>query len=108
MERTAIFFWSIVFWFSVSQAQATRELDSLLHALPSIETGPGRIDLLNNLASAYTLISIDEAEKYATQAIGHSREANYRSGLAEGYKILGATYYVKGEHDKAIDTCMKR
>ena len=103
MERTAIFFWCIVFWFSASQAQANRELDSLLHALPSIETGPRRIDLLNNLASAYTLISIDEAEKYATQAIGHSREANYHSGLAEGYKILGSTYYVKGEHDKAIE-----
>src|SRR5689334_13995360 len=103
MERVAIFFWSMALCLNLGQAQAKPELDSLLHALPSVQTGPKRIDILNHLASAYTFISIDEAEKYATQAIGYSRETNYPAGLAEGYKILGAAYYVKGEHDKSIE-----
>jgi tetratricopeptide (TPR) repeat protein len=103
MERIAFLFWLVTVSFYSSHAQAKHELDSLLNALPRVQDGVKRIDLLNNLASSYTLFSIDDAEKFATQAIGQSRETNYQKGLAEGYKTLGATYYVKGEHDKAIE-----
>lgn len=103
MERFSLLFCLVVLFLRGNDAQAKPGLDSLLNALPAVENGQKRIDLLNNLALAYTLISVDEAEKFATQAIGQSREANYTAGLAEGYKILGATYYVKGEHDKAIE-----
>ncbi len=95
--------WSLLFCFNSDQVQARNKIDSLLHALPKAETGKKRVDLLNGLALAHTLISIVDAEKFATQAIGESREANYQAGLAEGFKILGTTYYVKGEHDKAIE-----
>jgi tetratricopeptide (TPR) repeat protein len=103
MDRFSFLFWLVAVFFNVFAAQAKHELDSLLHALPTAESGQKRIDLLNNLALAYTSVSIEDAEKFATQAIGQSREANYRDGLAQGYKILGATYYLKGEHDKAIE-----
>jgi len=103
MERFSLLFWLVALFFNGITAHAKHELDSLLNALPHAENDKKRIDLLNNLALAYTLISIDDAEKFATQAIGKSRETNYLAGLAEGYKILGATYYVKGEHNKAIE-----
>jgi tetratricopeptide (TPR) repeat protein len=91
------------YWIMPAKIQARHEIDSLLLALPKIHSGQPRIDLLNSLAKAYALISVTEAEKFATQAIGQSRESNYNPGLAEGFKILGSTYYVKGEHDKAIE-----
>jgi tetratricopeptide (TPR) repeat protein len=94
---------SLMLFFVPAQARALHAIDSLLMALPTVETGQKRIDLLNTLALAYTVISVEEAEKFATQAIGLAREVNYEIGLAESYKVLGMTYYVKGEHDKAIE-----
>jgi tetratricopeptide (TPR) repeat protein len=103
MERFSLLFWLVALFFIGITAHAKHELDSLLNALPHAENDKKRIDLLNNVALAYTRISIDDAEKFATEAIGQSRETNYQAGLAEGYKILGTTYYVKGEHDKSIE-----
>src|SRR5688572_20920914 len=98
MKRLAFAILLLAYWLSPDKIQA-HEIDSLLLALPKVESGQLRIDLLNTLARAYALISVTEAEKFATQAIGQSREVNYNAGLAEGFKILGSTYYVKGEHD---------
>lgn len=93
----------LMFLLSTGSSQARSGIDSLLLALPKAESPQKRIDLLNTLAKAYALISITEAEKFATEAIGKSRETNYDIGLAEAFKILGSTYYEKGEHDKAIE-----
>jgi tetratricopeptide (TPR) repeat protein len=107
MNRFSSLFWLVSLFFIDFDIQARADLDSLLNALPHAESGQKRIDLLNNLALAYTTVSIEDAEKFATQAIGQSQETNYEDGLAEGYKILGATYYLKGEHDKAIEYSYK-
>lgn len=104
MKRIALLTVYLVFLCGLTALAAT-ELDSLRSQLSTIKSSTGRIDILNKLASAYTLTSIDEAEKFATQAIGHSREQNYQTGLADGYNVLGTTYYLKGEHDKAIEYC---
>lgn len=103
MNRFSFLFWLVTLFFIHFNVHAKPDLDSMLHALPHVENGQKRIDLLNNLALAYTSVSIEDAEKFATQAIGQSRENNYKDGLADGFKILGATYYLKGEHDKAIE-----
>jgi tetratricopeptide (TPR) repeat protein len=103
IERIAFLLWLVALWSTSGRAQAKHELDSLINALPSAGPGQQRIDLLNDLASSYAFISINEAEKYATQAIGQSREVNYPKGLAKGYEVLGVAYYVRGEHDKAIE-----
>ena len=107
MNRFSSLFWLVTLFLIDFDVQARADLDSLLNALPHAESGQKRINLLNNLALAYTTVSIEDAEKFATQAIGQSRESNYEDGLAEGYKILGATYYLKGEHDQAIDYSYK-
>jgi tetratricopeptide (TPR) repeat protein len=103
MERLAFVIIVLTLLVSSGDLQARHEIDSLLIALPKAESAQKRVDLLNTLAKAFALISLTEAEKFATEAIGKSREANYDAGLAEGFKILGSTYYEKGEHDKAIE-----
>jgi tetratricopeptide (TPR) repeat protein len=100
MKRTLIYIvlWTITSY--VGYAQQTG-IDSLLKQLPQIEAGRPRVDALNKLAFAYTLVSVLESEKFTREALKTSQSINYPSGLAESFKILGIIYYVRGEFNLA-------
>jgi tetratricopeptide (TPR) repeat protein len=69
--------------------------------LPLTEAGKPRIDVLNKLAFAYTLVSVQESEKFTRRAMEASQAIDYSSGVAESFKILGIVYYIRGEYNLA-------
>jgi tetratricopeptide (TPR) repeat protein len=83
----------------VCWAQKNPSIDSLLNVLPKAHPGKERVAALNKLAFAYTLISVAEAEKFTKQSLQEARDANYETGLAEAFKIMGIIYYVRGEYN---------
>ena len=89
---------------AVGQAHAQpQKIDSLLKALPLNPGGEAHIDILNKLAFSYTLVSVTEAEKFVSEAVRLAQAQRYEKGSAEGYKILGTIFYLRGEHEKAIE-----
>ena len=88
MNRFSFLFWLVTLFFIDFNVHARAGLDSLLNALPHAENGQKRIDLLNNLALAYTSVSIEDAEKFATQAIGHPAKATMKMVLRKAIRSL--------------------
>ncbi|HEY9049686.1 MAG TPA: tetratricopeptide repeat protein [Ohtaekwangia sp.] len=80
-----------------------QKIDSLLKVLPDIEDERQRIDLLNELAFQYLLISVNDADKVVQDAIAKSRAISYKKGLAESLKILGIIHFVKNEYGVAVE-----
>lgn len=101
MNKALIFFILIAVTGNV-HAQQT-EIDSLLKALPHAAQGKPRIDLLNKIAYSYTLLSVEEAEKFVKQSLLESRASRYNDGLAKAYRLLGSIYYIRGEYNLATE-----
>ncbi|WP_333818803.1 tetratricopeptide repeat protein [Ohtaekwangia sp.] len=80
-----------------------RKIDSLLKVLPKTEDKKQHIDLLNELAFQYLLISVDDADKVVRDAVTESRTIAYKKGLAESLKILGIIHFVKNEYGVAAE-----
>ena len=100
MFRTLIL---LVFFIVVSNRSHAQgnHIDSLLKVLPHAHAGEERVTILNKLAFSYTLISVAEAEKFTRQSMQEARDADYATGLAEAFKIMGIIYYVRGEYNLA-------
>lgn len=98
MARTLIFLVSLLTATSNYGIAQQYRIDSLLRILPQQEVGKPRVDLLNNLAFAYTPVSVSDAEKFTKQSIQEAREHDYEAGIADAYRILGIIYYVRGEY----------
>lgn len=80
-----------------------QKIDSLLNILPKVEEGNRRIDILNALAFCYAQISVTEAEKFVQEANHLSREAGYKTGLAESFKVRGLICFVRSDYSMAME-----
>ena len=80
-------------------------IDSLLKVLPKAENEKQRVDLLNELAFQYSLISASDAEKFVSQASSAAQASSYKKGLAESLKIQGVLHYVRNEYSVAVEYC---
>lgn len=74
-------------------AQNKQLIDSLYHELVLVENNKTKIDLLNQLARLTLIISRNNSEDYANQAIKLSDEINYQKGKANAYDNLGHNFY---------------
>lgn len=101
MKRTLLcvfLLWTLAI--SISPAQQ-KVIDSLQNVVSNVKGGKLRIDALNKLAFAYTLVSVEESERFTKEALREAQAINYAAGLAESFKILGIIYYVRGEYSLA-------
>jgi len=88
---------------TMTAAAQQYSIDSLLQVLPLTKDGEKRIEVLNNLAFAYTLVSVRESEKFVTEAMQLARDHGYKKGLAESLKVLGIINYVRSEYNLATE-----
>ncbi len=86
---------------SVAQEQDTDRLVQLVRQTPP---DTSRVNILNNLGRSVFEIDPIEARSYADEAVSLANSLNYREGLIEAYNIIGSTYWVQGNLEKAYDS----
>ncbi|MFB6258668.1 MAG: tetratricopeptide repeat protein, partial [Flavobacteriales bacterium] len=66
------------------------------------EKAKERVKLLNELARNFYPVDPDSAEEYAKRAKKLSEKHDHNHGLEESLNLLGISYYVRSDHDKAL------
>lgn len=80
-----------------------RELDSLLIQLKKHTSNDSvKVELLNNIAKNYDLLSNDSCLNYANQALALADKIKYNRGIGLAYTHIGSFYVNKGEYQKAL------
>ncbi|MCB0505592.1 MAG: tetratricopeptide repeat-containing sensor histidine kinase [Cyclobacteriaceae bacterium] len=89
----------------------SRAQDSTIYKLKSsLDTAREntvRVDIWVNLAQEIMNTSIDEATKYLDSAEALSEKIEYRSGLANVYKVRGSMSTLEGKYAKALSSLSK-
>jgi signal transduction histidine kinase/uncharacterized protein HemY len=80
-----------------------RIADSLTHVLPSTSDRQKKVDLLNEIASAYFDYNNEEALTYSLQANALAQEIGYSTGLRQALTLQGYYYFAKGDYRKALE-----
>lgn len=84
----------------------TPVLDSLQKEL-LLTSNEKRIDILNQIAFAYSRLSLDKAEQIATLALQESTDLNYQKGIASANNNFGICNAIKGEYNSAFEYFIK-
>ena len=76
--------------------------DSLLALLKGVKTDTSKVNLLNQVSTAYFNTSPDSALQYATQAKQLAEANAYGQGLAYALKNIGIYYFVKADYIQTL------
>jgi tetratricopeptide (TPR) repeat protein len=79
-----------------------REIDSLKQLLPTV-SDTGRVVVLNKLAYRILFSDPKQAEVYSREAISLADDLNFLKGVADGYKVVGISFDIRGQYDNAIE-----
>jgi len=98
--------WIFYFLFTALLVSGNPESDSLKFLLEQADK-PEKIDLLLALATSYSLYNFDSTIIYGTQAIQLADELNRPVDKAKTLKLIGNTYFRKGNFDLALNNYQK-
>jgi tetratricopeptide (TPR) repeat protein len=90
-----------------AQLQGQAKIDSLLTQIPNAKKDTNHVNLLNNLASAYSTLNPDEGIKFDKKGLELSNKINWDYGAAQLYNTLGSLYFAKSEYSRALSYCKK-
>ena len=85
----------------ISFSSAQDNLDSLEKSLPAAE-GSCKVDLLNELAYAYSILAPEKTIAYSKEAVELAREIGYEWGAADALNYLAMGYDVLGAYDQSL------
>jgi len=92
----------LIIFFLLSQFSfGTANIDSLQSALQTTSQDTLKVKTLIALWEATAYSNMDEAIKYAHEALDLSLKSNYARGLAESYHRIAITFNNQGEFDSA-------
>jgi len=84
----------------------TWDTDSLLEILPG-QTGEGRVNSLNKLATSLSYIDQDSSIMYTDEALGISKQIGYDKGIARAYVIHGFNQVFTGNYPECVKYYLK-
>ncbi len=84
----------------------TWDTDSLLEILPG-QTGEGRVNSLNKLATSLSFIDQDSSIMYADEALEISKQIGYEEGIARAYVIYGYNQLNTGNYPECVKYYLK-
>ncbi len=77
-------------------------IDSLLNCLEKAPDDTFKVETLNRLSSAYLKVNIERAKEFALNSLHYAKKINYKKGIVDSYKHLGAANMYRGNYDEAI------
>ena len=92
----------IIFFILCSYLYSQTDIDSLEIRLKTV-SGKERVDILNQLAKRYYVLSPEKVIKYGQQALELSQKFDYSRGRAQALKIIGAGNYYLSNYDKSLE-----
>ncbi len=66
-------------------------------------SGRKKVGALNDLAYALYRSEPEKAETYGSQALALAEKLGFKKGIAESHGILGTSFWVRGNYDKALE-----
>jgi PAS domain S-box-containing protein len=66
-------------------------------------SGRKKVGVLNDLAYALYRSDPEKAETYGSQALALAEKLGFKKGIAESHGILGTSFWVRGNYDKALE-----
>lgn len=105
MNQMMVFFLVLVFvtGLMANQNQRIQELEKKLANI----SGKEKIKLLNELASAYSTISVEKMLKYAGGALELSKSLNDLKGEAEALQNISIGCQLAGNFEKSLENAEK-
>lgn len=86
-----------------AQNQSTgRYVDSLLKALPQIESDTGKLNIYSAIVNEYNDINIDSSMYYVRRMISHARDMGTEEAELFAYSYLGFVHYLSSQSDSAM------
>src|SRR4051812_36504942 len=83
------------------------KFDSLQAELKKATTTEVKADILNQIAYAYSKLSLPLAEQFANQALEESTAVNYQKGMADANNNLGICFSIKGQYTTGMEYFIK-
>lgn len=88
---------------AVEKKSTNKLVDSLIYSIKVAEEDTVKLNLLNQLARQYLLLSdLEKALTTANEAKSMALELNVDQALSLAYNIIGNVFYYRGEIDEAI------
>lgn len=85
-----------------SQRQKVVDIDSLIRLYPTIKDGRKQVNLLNQIAYAYSTKNPDKGMAYANKALGLAQSIRWNDGAADAYNNLGINANMVSDYNKAL------
>jgi len=86
-----------------AQVLGQSNIDSLLARLTETREDTNKVNLLNDLSSAYQCINPDEGIKMGTKAMELARKLKWDKGIAKANNNIGMNYYGKSDYTKSLE-----
>ncbi len=102
MKKQHYIFCSILLLAFTQPVQAQTKLDSLKQQLTEVTSDSIRLRILVDLCTALQYENIDEAQKYAAEALAISEKKNWNWGLAESNLRIAFLATIMGDFTKAL------
>jgi signal transduction histidine kinase len=103
MVRVCLFIFPLLATvFAEGIAQPIKTIDSLRIRLKQEATGESRIDIINQIASAYFDFDDSLGLHYANRGLTESLKINYLKGIKYSYLLVGVGHYSVGDHKQAV------
>jgi tetratricopeptide (TPR) repeat protein len=94
----------LIFFFlaaRITYAQ-TDVLDSLQREL-SLASDVKKVDILNQMAFAYSRLSLEKAEQTASEGLAMATQLKYDKGMGDSYNVKAVCRAIKGEYTSALE-----
>jgi len=99
--RTCCFF--ILLIIALTAKSQTPSLDSLQKAVLQVPPGKVHVDLLNQIAFAYSRLSLEKADQTASEALAMATQFEYDKGIGDSYNVKAVCRAIKGEYTSALE-----
>jgi tetratricopeptide (TPR) repeat protein len=100
MRTSCLFILLIITLIARSQ---TPPLDSLQKAIQQVPPGEAHVNLLNQIAFAYSRLSLEKADQVASEALTMAEQFEYTKGMGDSYNVKAVCHAIKGEYTSALE-----
>ncbi|MFH1321230.1 MAG: tetratricopeptide repeat protein [Bacteroidota bacterium] len=102
-----LLFLTFLFLFSFPSFSQQNKIDSLLKLLDTAKEDTNKVNILNDLCSAYQNSDPEKAKKYGKLALSQAEMLEYKKGIARSYDNMGNIHKNQGNYDKALEYYLK-
>ena len=87
---------------TAQEKQGQARIDSLLNQLKKVKEDTGKVNLLNNLSTAYGYINPEEGIKTGNEALSLSTKLDWEKGKAGAMNAIGLNYEGRSDYPGAL------